>query len=100
MLVGVTNILLTDPTVTQGSFRVDVRCDSVDVNGVALHDLTDFFIPEGSQLERNSCATQDALTGRLHIGFTREEIRDVFDADTVAWSQLRTLGNEKVSQIV
>ena len=89
MLVGVTNILLTDPTVTQGSFQVDVRCESVDVNGVVLHDLTDFFIPEGSQLERNSCATQDALTGRLHFGFTREEIRDVFDADTVAWSQLR-----------
>ena len=85
-----TNLLLSDPTVTQGGLlRLDVRCHQVDNNGDVVRDLTDFFIPEGSVVDRNSCNTSDAVTARLNFGFTRDEVRDVFDADAVPWSSMR-----------
>ena len=91
-----TNSLLSDPNATDGNYRIDFICEQVDEANEVVRDLTPWFITDGSQIERNSCATQDALTARLNFAFTREDIREVFDAETIPWQRMRL----KVSMIV
>ena len=91
-----TNTLLSDPNATDGSYRVDFICEQVDEANEVVRDLTPWLITADSQIERETCDTQDALTARLNFAFSKSEIREVFGSETIPWQRMRL----KVSMIV
>ena len=74
---------------TAGNYRIDVECHHVDFAGEVVRDLTPYFVQQGSIVERDSCATESALTARLNFIFTDAEILAEFGQATVPWSSMR-----------
>ena len=78
--------------VAAGSYRVETRCHQVEPatdRHVVVRDLTPWFVPDGSQIERDSCAIQDHATARLNFVFADDELAGIFGDDEIPWSSMR-----------
>ena len=84
-----TNVLLNPTDLADGNIRIDAFCYQIDTSGTVINDLTPYFVQADSQVERDSCATEDAATARLNFIFTPEDIQSLFGQDTVPWSSMR-----------
>lgn len=78
--------------VTKGSYRIESRCHQVSAFSfgyVETNDLTPFFIPDGSSIERDSCSVTGHATARLNFSFPSQDVERLFNQSQVPWSSMR-----------
>ena len=73
--------MATIAEITEGSYRVETRVHQVVpslLGHVMIRDLTPYFIPDGSWIDRDNCRNKDHAAARLHFGFADDEVQSIF----------------------